>query len=60
MARSAGRGAHAGSRRRATEHGSNQEELEAMVTLLAVYAGFPKASAGTVVVREELAHVEAV
>jgi 4-carboxymuconolactone decarboxylase len=43
----------------AIEHGSNREELEAMVTLLAVYAGFPKASAGMEVVREELARMEA-
>ena len=38
----------------AIEHGSNRDELEALVTLLAVYAGFPRASAGMEVVREEL------
>ena len=43
----------------AIEHGSNREELEAMVTLLAVYAGFPRASAGMEVVRDELARMEA-
>jgi 4-carboxymuconolactone decarboxylase len=42
----------------AIEHGSSRDELEAMVTLLAVYAGFPKASAGMEVVREELARME--
>ena len=43
----------------AIEHGSSREELEAMVTLLAVYAGFPRASAGMEVVRDELARMEA-
>jgi 4-carboxymuconolactone decarboxylase len=43
----------------AIEHGSNREELEAMVTLLAVYAGFPKASAGMEIVRDELERMEA-
>ena len=43
----------------AIEHGSNREELEAMVTLLAVYAGFPRASAGMEVVRDELERMEA-
>ena len=43
----------------AIEHGSNREELEAMVTLLAVYTGFPKASAGMEVVRDELERMEA-
>jgi 4-carboxymuconolactone decarboxylase len=42
----------------AIEHGSNRDELEALVTLLAVYAGFPRASAGMEVVREELARME--
>ena len=41
----------------AIEHGSTREELEAMVTLLAVYAGFPRASAGMEVVRDELARM---
>lgn len=38
----------------AIEHGSSREELEALMTLLAVYIGFPKASAAMEVVREEL------
>jgi 4-carboxymuconolactone decarboxylase len=42
----------------AVEHGSNREELEALVTLLAVYAGYPRASAGMEVVREELDRME--
>jgi len=43
----------------AIEHGSNREELEALVTLLAVYVGFPRASAGMEIVRDELAKLEA-
>jgi len=43
----------------AIEHGSSREELEALVTLLAVYVGFPRASAGMEIVREELARLEA-
>ncbi len=42
----------------AIEHGSSREELEALVTLLAVYVGFPRASAGMEVVRDELARLE--
>jgi 4-carboxymuconolactone decarboxylase len=38
----------------AIEHGSTREELEALVTLLAPYCGFPRASTGMEVVREEL------
>jgi 4-carboxymuconolactone decarboxylase len=38
----------------AVEHGSNREELEALVTLLAVYVGYPKASVAMELVREEL------
>jgi 4-carboxymuconolactone decarboxylase len=38
----------------AVEHGSNREELEALVTLLAVYVGHPKASVAMELVREEL------
>lgn len=38
----------------AIEHGSTREELEALCALLAVYAGYPKASTGVQVVREEL------
>lgn len=42
----------------AIEHGSTREELEALVTLLAVYCGFPRASVGMEVVREELDALE--
>jgi 4-carboxymuconolactone decarboxylase len=38
----------------AVAHGSSRDELEALVTLLAVYIGFPKASAGMEIVRDEL------
>ena len=38
----------------AIEHGSTREELDALVTLLAVYCGFPRASTGMEVIREEL------
>jgi alkylhydroperoxidase/carboxymuconolactone decarboxylase family protein YurZ len=43
----------------ALEHGSSREELEALVTLLAVYVGFPRASAAMEIVRDELALIEA-
>ncbi len=43
----------------AIEHGSTREELEALATLLAVYVGYPKASAGMEIVREELAALDA-
>jgi 4-carboxymuconolactone decarboxylase len=43
----------------AIEHGSTREELEALVALLAVYVGYPKASVGMEVVREELDSLEA-
>ncbi len=43
----------------ALEHGSSREELEALVTLLAVYVGFPRASIGMEIVRDELARLEA-
>lgn len=39
----------------ALEHGATREELEALVTLLALYAGYPRASTGMEVIREELA-----
>ena len=42
----------------AVEHGSSREELEALVTLLAVYVGFPRASTAMEVVRDELAATE--
>lgn len=43
----------------AVEHGSSQEELEALVTLLAVYVGFPRASVAMEIVRDELSKLEA-
>ncbi len=43
----------------AVEHGATREELEALATLLAVYVGFPRASAGIEVMRDELARLEA-
>ena len=43
----------------ALEHGSTREELEALATLLAIYVGFPRASGGLMVIREELAKLEA-
>ena len=42
----------------AVEHGSNRDELEALATLLAVYVGFPRASTGLEVVRQELDRIE--
>ena len=43
----------------AVEHGSSRDELEALVTLLAVYVGFPRASVAMEIVRDELATLEA-
>jgi alkylhydroperoxidase/carboxymuconolactone decarboxylase family protein YurZ len=43
----------------ALEHGSSREELEALVTLLAVYVGFPRTSAAMEVIRDELAKLGA-
>jgi 4-carboxymuconolactone decarboxylase len=43
----------------AIHHGSSREELEAVATLLAVYTGFPKASAGLEIIRDELERLEA-
>jgi 4-carboxymuconolactone decarboxylase len=42
----------------AVAHGATRDELEALGALLAVYTGYPKASAGLQVVREELAQLE--
>ena len=42
----------------AVEHGSTRGELEALVTLLAVYVGYPRASVAMEVVRAELAHLD--
>jgi 4-carboxymuconolactone decarboxylase len=41
----------------AVDHGATAEELEAAVTLLAVYTGYPRASVGMEVVRDELARL---
>lgn len=43
----------------AIEHGSSREELEALAALLGVYAGYPKASVGLEIIRDELALLEA-
>jgi hypothetical protein len=42
----------------AIDHGSTREELEALGTLLAVYAGFPRAVNGLMAIREELDRVD--
>jgi 4-carboxymuconolactone decarboxylase len=42
----------------AIEHGSSREELEALAALLGPYAGFPKASTGLEIIRDELARLE--
>jgi 4-carboxymuconolactone decarboxylase len=42
----------------AIDHGSSREELEALATLLGVYAGYPKASAGLEIIRDELGLLE--
>ena len=42
----------------AIEHGCTREELEATATLLAVYAGYPRASTGLEVIRSELERLE--
>ena len=38
----------------ALEHGATAEELEALASLLAVYAGYPRASVGMEVIRDAL------
>ena len=38
----------------ALEHGATAEELEALASLLAVYAGYPRASVGMEVIRDVL------
>ena len=43
----------------ALEHGATPEELEALAALLAVYTGFPRASVGIEVIRDELARLDA-
>lgn len=42
----------------AIEHGSSREELEALAALLGPSAGFPKASTGLEIIRDELARLE--
>ena len=44
----------------AIDHGSTREELEALATLLAIYAGFPRASRGLMAICEELDRLEEV
>ena len=44
----------------AIDHGSTREELEALATLLAIYAGFPRAVNGLMAIREELDGLEEV
>jgi 4-carboxymuconolactone decarboxylase len=43
----------------ALQNGATPDELEALVTLLAVYAGYPRASVAMEVVRDELARLGA-
>lgn len=43
----------------AVQNGATADELEALVALLAVYAGFPRASVAMEVVRDELARLGA-
>jgi len=38
----------------AVDHGATREELEALIALLAVYAGYPRASAAMELLRDEL------
>ncbi len=42
----------------AIQHGSTRAQLEALATLLSVYAGGPRASNGLMVVRQELTSLE--
>ena len=42
----------------AIEHGSTPDELEAMTALLAVYVGYPRASVGIELIRDELGKLE--
>ena len=43
----------------AVEHGVTPAELDAIVALLAVYVGFPRASVANEVVRDELSRMQA-
>jgi 4-carboxymuconolactone decarboxylase len=38
----------------AVDHGATRDELEALITLLAVYAGYPRASTAMELLRDEL------
>jgi 4-carboxymuconolactone decarboxylase len=38
----------------AVDHGATHDELEALITLLAVYAGYPRASTAMELLRDEL------
>ena len=42
----------------ALDHGATADELDALAALLAVYAGYPRASAATEVIREVVAEYE--
>jgi len=42
----------------AVEHGVTPDELDAIVTLLAVYVGYPRASTANEIVRDELARMD--
>jgi 4-carboxymuconolactone decarboxylase len=42
----------------ALDHGATADELDALVALLAVYAGYPRASVATEVIREVVAEYE--
>jgi alkylhydroperoxidase/carboxymuconolactone decarboxylase family protein YurZ len=42
----------------AVEHGVTREQLEALVSLLAVYVGYARASVGMEIVRAELERIE--
>ncbi|HEV2591399.1 MAG TPA: carboxymuconolactone decarboxylase family protein [Gaiellaceae bacterium] len=41
----------------AVDHGVTRDELEALGALLAVYTGYPRASVGLEIIREELARL---
>lgn len=43
----------------AIEHGCTRQELEALAGILGVYAGYPRAANGLMIVREELAKIQA-
>jgi len=42
----------------AVDHGATRAELEALGSLLAVYAGYPRAAGGLEIVRDELAKLD--